>query len=121
MKDSDRKAAEMQHALLFDRESDQPVAGKRRVIKVPGGNPNLPVAAEMCAPDARGREFWDDEMPAYVLGILDETVTNGYRIDGEVLELLSDGTELAKTRLRYTVLALRKAGALIKEISFKLE
>lgn len=109
MKDPDRKAAEMQHALLFDRESDQPVAGKRRVIKVPGGNPNLPVAATMAAANA---SLWEEDMPKYILSIIDETITNGWRLgDDDELELLSDGSELAKTRLRYTIKALEAQGA----------
>lgn len=107
-----RKDAEIQHALLSDRESDQPSGAARRKITVPGGNPTLPVAEVLISPN--GTEFWKEDMPSYVLGILDETVTNGYRIDGARLELLSSGTDLAKTRLRYAVLALQKAGALPK-------
>lgn len=50
-------------------------------------------------------------MPSYILSILDETVTNGYQIDGILLLLLSDDTELAQKRRRLAVLALIKAGA----------
>lgn len=109
MKDADRKAAEMQHRLLVDREDNQPVSGKRRTIKVPGGNPNLPVVVVM---EAENPSFWDEDMPKYILGILDETITNGWRLgDDDELELLSDGSELAKTRLRYTIKALEAQGA----------
>lgn len=104
-----QKSAEFQHALLRDRESEQPIAGVRRKISVPGGNPNLPVSDTLLSPSSAG--FWEEDMPSYILSILDETVTNGYQIDGILLLLLSDDTELAQKRRRLAVLALIKAGA----------
>lgn len=101
----------MLHFMLQDREDGQPVSGVRRIVRVPGGNPNLPVAAVLESP--RRGDFWDEEMPAYVLSIIDETVTNGWKLGSDhELILLSDGTELAKTRLRYAVKALEAQGAI---------
>lgn len=79
-------------------------------MAVPGGNPNLPVSDTLLSPS--GPDFWQEDMPWYILSILDETVTNGYRIDGVELQLLSDDTDLAQQRRRLALLAFVKHGAI---------
>lgn len=105
-----RKQAEMQHALLHDRESDQPFKGmSKRKVAVPGGNVTLPVYKVVLSPN--GSDFWSEDMVAYILSILDETVTNGYAIFGDHMDLLSDESELGDLRASYALKGLLRQGA----------
>lgn len=105
-----RKQAEMQHALLHDRESDQPFKGmSKRKVGVPGGNVTLPVYKVVLSPN--GSDFWSEDMVAYILSILDETVTNGYAIFGDHMDLLSDESELGDLRASYALKGLLRQGA----------
>lgn len=102
--------AETQYELLSDPEENvYPRVPYHLKKKIPGGNQTLPVSSILLAPN--GADFWHEDMPSYVLEILDETRTNGYVVDGDQIRLLADDSGDGRLRAKYARLALLRAGA----------
>lgn len=107
MTDGKSQAEMAYHLSLLESEEGFKIPHKKK-RRIPGGNQKIPAYCGLIAPNP---DFWEEDMPSWILGILDETVTNGYRIRGVEITLLCDGTELGKTRARYAKLGLVRAGA----------
>lgn len=98
------------HLLSEPSDGVFPQVPYNRKKKVPGGNPTLPVSSVLLSPN--GEDFWHENMPSYILEILDETRTNGYVVDGDQIRLLADDTGDGRLRAKYARLALLRAGAI---------
>lgn len=104
-----REKAEQEFAELYDYEENQPVyAPFKPKKKIPGGNRSLPVKYELLGPSV---DFWYEDMPNYILEILDETDTNGWRLEYGHLLILSDESDLGVLRATRAKMALEHYGA----------
>lgn len=56
--------------------------------------------------------FWEEDMPSYVLSIIDEVSTNKYTLSGNHLELYADSSAEGQQRVQYAWMALKNQGAI---------
>lgn len=110
MDDNRNRQAEIDYQILYDHEEQEPPRVPYHIRKyLPGGNLDLPVVDTLEAPP----EFWSRSFVKYILSIIDETKTNGWRLQGSTLESLADESELGSMRARYLRLSLIAQGATV--------